>query len=116
MRAITLALCLIALTAHAGAESRKARNFDMMSARSPVKFIYYTFLDQKTGEMVEKKLQAKKLGKDRKSGGGKVDEADVPMELAADQCIVQARFELKDGTIVEQPNFDICSTDELLIE
>ncbi len=116
MRFITLALVIIASISSADATPRKPKNFDMMSARSPVKFIYYTFMDQKSGELVEKKLLAKKVGKDRKFGTGKVDEADIPTELADDQCIVNVRFELQDGSIVEQANFDVCSTDEILIE
>jgi hypothetical protein len=116
MRFATLALCLIVTIANADAAPRKAKSFDIMSVRAPVKFIYYTFMDQTTGEFVEKKLLAKKVGKDRKVGEGKVDEADFPTELADDQCIVDVKFELMDGTIVEQPNFDICSTDELLVE
>ena len=76
-----------------------------------IKFVTFTHRKQQTGEVVERKLPLT-------NGTFKAAQRSrgTPSGLESEQCIVNASFELQDGSVVQLANLDICGLDELLIE
>lgn len=88
----------------------KPKGFDIKSEKG-VKFVTFQFVNEKTGELVEKRLPVTKgtLNAANKSAG-------IPAELGEKQCLVNLIVEQGDGSIVTAEQIDICSASEILIE
>jgi hypothetical protein len=103
------AVAVSALSSFAQAEPDKVK-VSHGSGKS-VKFVTFTYLDETTGDVIEKKLPLNNGTMNRgKHARGKKLQPDET------QCLVNAVFELQDGTIVNHPNLDVCGLDELLLE
>jgi hypothetical protein len=104
------AVAVSALSAFAVAEPDKVK-VSHGSGKS-VKFVTFTYLDESTGDVIEKKLPLNNGTMNR----GRHKRKGETLQPDETQCLVNAVFELQDGTTLNQPNLDICGLDELLIE
>jgi hypothetical protein len=74
------------------------------------KFVTYRFLNRNSGELEEVRVPFKKLAADKKHA------SELPAALAPDQCLVDVIIETKDKELIERPQLDICTLDELILE